>query len=149
MSSRRAAGEGGAAAVEFALVSIPLLVLLFGMVQYGFYFWAMQGGSDIARSAARMAAVGRPETCAEFRADVAAQVDDMVGSGDSAVIERLYTRQEPSKVSIGDTVTVFVRFKSPDMHFPFLPFVNDGLVTAEAESRVDFVPSQPEACPRA
>ena len=44
------------------------------------------------------------------------------------------------------TVEVRVRFKSFDMHFPFIPFIDDGMVTAEAESRVDYVPSQPETC---
>lgn len=138
--------EAGVAAVEFALVSLPLIVLLFGLIQYGFYFWSMQGGSDIARSAARLSSVGRPASCAEFRENIAAQVNDMVGTGDTAVIERSYDQQIPARVTIGDTVTVVVRFKSPDLHFPFIPFIHDGLVTAEAQSRVDFVPDQPESC---
>ena len=41
---------------------------------------------------------------------------------------------------------VSVTFKSVDLHFPFIPFVHDGMVTSTAESRVDFVPSQPETC---
>lgn len=138
--------ENGAAAVEFALVMLPVIVLLFGLVQYGFYFWAMQGGSDIARSAARLSSVGDPDTCSEFRTAVTAQINDLTGTGATAVIERSYDRQSPSEVAVGDTVAVVVRFKSPDMHFPFIPFINDGLVTARAESRVDFVPSQPESC---
>lgn len=136
----------GAAAVEFALVMLPVIVLLFGLVQYGFYFWAMQGGSDIARSAARLSSVGQPATCSEFRANLAAQVDELVGTGATATIERSYQQQAPSEVRVGDVVSVVVRFKSPDLHFPFIPFINDGMVTASAESRVDFVPSQPESC---
>lgn len=143
---RKRDAEDGAVAVEFALVMLPVIVLLLGMVQYGFYFWAMQGGSDIARSAARLSAVGRPATCAEFRSDISSQVNDLTGTGATASIERTYDRQTPAEVTVGDTVAVVVRFRSPDMHFPFIPFINDGLVTARAESRVDFVPSQPESC---
>lgn len=143
---RKRDSEHGAAAVEFALVMLPVIVLLFGLVQYGFYFWAMQGGSDIARSAARLSSVGRPATCAAFRAEVTGQINEFVGTGATAIIRRTYERQTPAEVTVGDTVAVVVRFKSPDMHFPFIPFINDGLVTARAESRVDFVPSQPETC---
>ncbi len=143
---RRRRDTEGAAAVEFALVMLPVIVLLFGLVQYAFYFWAMQGGSDIARSAARLSSVGRPATCAEFRTEVSGQVNDLVGTGGTAVIQRAYNQQTPAEVTVGDTVEVMVRFRSPDMKFPFIPFINDGLVTARAESRVDFVPSQPESC---
>lgn len=138
--------ERGAAAVEFALIMLPVFILLFGLVQYGLYFWAMQGGSDIARSAARLAAVGHPAECDAFRDDIRARVDDLTGSGDTATITRTYTRQSPDEVTIGDEVLVQVRFKSFDLHFPFLPFIDDGIVTAEAQARVDFVPAQPEIC---
>jgi len=141
-----ARAERGASAVEFALIAMPILVLLFGMVQYGLYFWAMQGGSDIARSAARSASVGDPADCAAFREAIRGEVNDLTGSGATAQITRTYVRQKAGEVTIGDRVEVRVRFKSIDMHFPFIPFINDGMVTAEAESRVDYVPSQPETC---
>ena len=57
LRARARAGEHGAVAVEFALVLPFLLVIVFGSIQYGFYFWADQGGSDAARKAARLAAV--------------------------------------------------------------------------------------------
>lgn len=125
---------------------LPVVVLMFGLIQYGFYFWAMQGGSDIARSAARLSSVGRPPTCAEFQAEVTSQVNDLVGSGMTESIARSYDRQDPDEVQVGDVVSVVVRFRSPDLHFPFIPFIDDGMVTARAESRVDYVPSQPESC---
>jgi len=143
---RKRDAENGAVAVEFALVMLPVIVLLFGMIQYAFYFFAMQGGSDIARSAARLSSVGRPATCADFRAALSAQIDDLTGTGTTATVERTYNRQVPDEVTVGDTVAVVVRFTSPDMNFPFIPFINDGVVTARAESRVDYVPSQPETC---
>ena len=85
------AGESGAAAVEFALIAPLLLLLVFGGIQYGLYFWAVQGGSDIARSAARSAAVGEPATCVAFRNDVRSDIDALTGSGSGAVISRAST----------------------------------------------------------
>ena len=47
----RSRSEDGASAVEFALVMVPLLTLVFGILQYGLYFWSMQGGADTAGAA--------------------------------------------------------------------------------------------------
>lgn len=151
--SGRVPAERGAVAVEFALVMLPLLVLLFGAIQYGLYFWAMQGGSDIARSAARESAVGDGATnsCADFQADIRSQIGGLSGDTESATIRRTYIdAQTPADgVTPGDKVRISVQFKSADLHFPFVPFVHDGLVTSSAESRVDFVPdpdNPPEDC---
>jgi Flp pilus assembly protein TadG len=153
MSERRGGrSERGAAAVEFALVMLPMLVLLFGAIQYGLYFWAMQGGSDIARSAARMAAVGdtATKTCAAFRADIRSQVDGVTGSGSTATITRTYDDTDPEGEGLteGDTVRLSVQFKSVDMHFPFVPFIHDGVVTSTASARIERYDrdNPPEAC---
>lgn len=150
---RRQSAERGAAAVEFALVMLPMIVLLFGAIQYGLYFWAMQGGSDIARDAVRSSAVGAADTtsCEAFRADIRSQIDGLVGDADSATITRTFIdAQSPADgVTEGDQVRVSVRFKSADLHFPFIPFIRDGVVTSTAEARVDFVPdrdNRPQEC---
>ncbi|MFL6106220.1 MAG: TadE/TadG family type IV pilus assembly protein [Marmoricola sp.] len=140
----RLRSERGAAAVEFALVMLPVVVLLFGLIQYGMYFWAMQGGSDIARSAARLSSVGKPTSCSDFQAAVGSDIKSL--SGTTVAIQRSYDKQSASAVQVGDTVRVTVKFRSVNLHFPFIPLVQDGMVTSTAESRVDFVPSQPEAC---
>jgi Flp pilus assembly protein TadG len=137
----------GAAAVEFALLLPVLMLVVFASIQYGMYFWAMQGGSDIARDAARRAAVGEPATCLAFRQDVRANIDSLTGSGAAATITRTYQTATPATVQVGDVVTVTVKFSSFDMQVPFLPFVNDGEVSSTVKSRVDFVPQQPESCP--
>src|SRR4051812_23807509 len=134
--------ERGAAAVEFALVMLPLVALLFGAIQYGLYFWAMQGGSDIARTAARSSAVGDPATgtCDELRAAGREQISGLTGSAASATIPRHFVdAQSPADgLTVGDKVEIQVSFKSADMHFPLVPFVHDGLVSSTADSRVDF-----------
>lgn len=142
--------DDGAVAVEFALIAPLLLLLVFGLIQYGFYFWSMQGGSSAAREAARRAAVGQPATCAEFRDYVKDRIG-VTGEKDSADITRSYTdvagnAVAPADVSVGDVVTVSVTFNSYDMNIPFVPFIDDGVVSQTADSRVEFVPDEPEAC---
>ena len=55
---RRAEGrEGGAAAVEFALIALMLITMLFGIIEFG-RFWMIQSSlSQIAREGAREMAI--------------------------------------------------------------------------------------------
>ncbi len=151
--TRRPRGEHGAAAVEFALVMVPLLALVFGIMQYGFYFWSMQGGADAARQASRLASVGNPATCAGLTTRISAAVAAVSPAANGLEVRRTFSKADGSVVTasgtvgIGDTVTVKVRFKSYDFNLPYVPFINDGWVESTAVSRVDYVPTQPDkAC---
>jgi Flp pilus assembly protein TadG len=134
-----ARGEDGAAAVEFAIIVPLVLVILFGLIQYGFYFGAMQSGSAAAREAARRAAVGAPTACTTFRSEVSANIDGFETGGVS--IKRDFAdANSNAKVDVGEDVTVTVSFKSYDLNMPFVPFINDGRVTQKATARVDYLP---------
>ncbi|GAA1962924.1 hypothetical protein GCM10009798_23420 [Nocardioides panacihumi] len=146
--------DHGAAAVEFALLLVPLLIIVFGIIQYGFYFWTMQGGADIARDAARRAAVGDPVVCTDFKSYVTGKINGFVGSGKVVTISRRYvqnplipvaSRNSATEIRVNDTVNVAVKFKGYDFHLPFVPFPKDGMVTASAEARVESVDTQPGA----
>ena len=80
----RSRRDDGASAVEFALVMVPLLTLFFGILQYGLYFWSMQGGADAARRAARTAAVGTTAGCTDFRRQVAGSLGAEIHGVDMA-----------------------------------------------------------------
>jgi Flp pilus assembly protein TadG len=54
---RRSRGDRGAEAVEFALISIPLLLLIAGIVQFGFAYHAQVTVTQAARAGARLAAI--------------------------------------------------------------------------------------------
>src|SRR6476469_231434 len=108
--------QRGAAALEFALVLPILLLLLFGAIQYGLYFWALQGGADAARYAARLSAVFDPSQCTTFQSEV----HDSIGPyrRGTATITRDYAdgpSHTGSGVQIGDTVTIEVSFSSIDL----------------------------------
>lgn len=55
---RSGGDQRGASAVEFALISIPLLTLLLGLLQYGWYFFSAQSASSGAREVTRRLVVG-------------------------------------------------------------------------------------------
>lgn len=55
---RRRESERGAAAVEFAIIFVPFCVLLFGMVEFGYYFWTAETTGSSARETARRVVVG-------------------------------------------------------------------------------------------
>lgn len=152
MCRRAPRSERGAAAVEFALVMPILLLLIFGLIQYGLYFWALQGGADAARHGARLSAVGNPVDCSDFQSDVAAKLGGF--SQGTPTIRRTYSDTEEANsaatpVDIGDRVEVTVTFNSIDLNFPFVPFIDNGTVSETVVARVDYVyeGEQPEACP--
>lgn len=60
----------GASAVEFALVLPVLLLLLFGILQFGVTLAALQGLEAATREGARLAALGRDVGAAEVTAAV-------------------------------------------------------------------------------
>jgi Flp pilus assembly protein TadG len=66
--------ERGAAAVEFALVLIPLLLILFGTIYFALYFNARQGAQAAAREGARVASLRRgsaADACARAQSALA------------------------------------------------------------------------------
>jgi len=143
--------DDGAAAVEFALILPVLLVVVFGLIQYGLYFWSMQGGSSAAREAARRGAVGQLVSCADFRTYVRDRIGPTSSDATHATITRTYKTVgglpvTAGSVAAGDVVTVTVTFKGYDMDFPLVPFIDDGMVAQAADSRVENVPTQPEVC---
>lgn len=139
--------EQGAAALEFGLIMPILLLLVFGIIQYGLYFWAMQGGSDFARDYARRAAVGDDtvNTCTNFKSVVQGDIDGFAAAETAKLIRRQYiqdtslSRTHATDVVVGDRVQVEVQFKSHDLNLPFIPFIDNGLVTSTAEARVEYV----------
>lgn len=136
--TRRPRGEHGAAAVEFAFVMLPLLYLVFGIMQYGLYFWSMQGGADTARYAARVASVGEAAPCSEFRTRIASQLGPISSDATKVKVSRTYSATPPK---IGDDVVVTVEFRSYDLNLPYVPFIDDGVVSTRASARVDYTPA--------
>ena len=59
--------------MEFALISMVLMTLLFGILQYGWYFYSAQSASSVARETARRLVVGDCTAGTEARDFAASQ----------------------------------------------------------------------------
>ena len=143
MTARRARNDQGAAAVEFALVVIPVFAVLFGLIQYGMYFYSAQTGSNTVNAAARQLSVGN----CRATADLQAYVDNQLGAAatGTATVTRAYTNPDgtppaspaPANVQIGGTVKLTLTFNTINMHFPFVPFLSNAQITRQVEARVE------------
>lgn len=143
----RRRGEDGAAAVEFALVLIPFLLLIFGAIQYGMYFFAAQTGSHAANSAIRQLSVGKCTDSADLLAFVNKELGSSAVAG-STTVSTSYVNEDGTtppapqaqNVNVGGQVTLIVAFNSKDLNFPLLPFLDDGKIARTVDARVEFVP---------
>ena len=80
-AAARRRDEGGAAAVEFALVAPLLLFLLFAIIAYGYMLSFRQALSQAAAEGSRSAAVASPSlSAAEVAARARSAVNDALGS---------------------------------------------------------------------
>ena len=124
--------DRGAAAVEFGLVALVLFTLVFGILQFGFWFWSWQAAGHAAREAARVGAVD-PCGTASIQA-AGAQALDGVPTGTGATV----TATKAAGATVGDEITVNVTFESIDLGF--FPFF-DASIDKSATSRIENVPA--------
>jgi len=123
--------DQGAAAVEFALVSVLLFTLLFGILQYGYGFFQMQATAATAGDAARMAVAGLYSSgpldgCTAF-GNAVADAGEKDGLPPGAVQQVKVTWADLSggaTAQIGGTATVSVTVNPTDLNYPFVPFPN-------------------------
>ncbi len=152
MSSRTVLGarmrprrdEDGAAAVEFALVLVPFLIVVFGLIQYGFYFFAAQAGSSAANSALRQLAVGNCQDSTKLATYVNSRIN---GSAEgSATIATTYydtngnlvtNAPVAQNVPIGGTVKLSIKFQPINLNLPLVPFMSNAEVSRVVQARVE------------
>ena len=147
-SARR--DERGSAALEFGLIAVPLLWLVLGIVQYGFYFWSLAGANDAVRNAARATAVGSIPQCAGTGGFVAAVRSGIAGLTPAdalpqSTVQRTFTGAAGA-VRPGDVATITVRYRTFDLNIPAVPLPNGGQVTTSVQVRVENVRTQPQVC---
>lgn len=133
--------ETGAAALEFGLVMPLLLMLLLGIIQYGFYFWGMQAGEDAAAQLARRLSVGDCQGSGQAQSFVRDRVGSAAQSALSVSVDYTDDSATPTAMAapgvIGGTVKVDVRFAVLDLHLPIVPMPAGGTVDRDASARVE------------
>jgi hypothetical protein len=131
LSPGRGQRQRGAVSVEFVFILPILLLLIFGIIQFAYYFFQVQQGAFAAREAARQAAVGTL-SCSQLIDFVV----DRVGTPTPVVVS---VTPDTTPIDVGDNITVLVEFQAADFGFPFIPYPNDAAVVEDAETRVENV----------
>ncbi len=134
---KREQDEGGAAAVEFGLLVIPFCFLLFGMIQFGWYFWTAEGTNSAAREVARRVVVG---DCWNEANQMAVALEH---SPNVTVVD---VAPDPAGLDVGDEVVVTITSDSDII--AFLPdVIIPGTVTRTYEARMEVdQPSDADLC---
>jgi len=118
--------QRGAAAVEFALVLPIFIFLVFGIIQYGFYFWTAETANSAAREAARRVVVGDCWDSTKMTNFVKKQAPKATTASRSAT---------PSTLAIGNAITITVTANGNVMNF--WPMPNSGVITREYVARME------------
>lgn len=120
-------GDRGAAAVEFALVLPILVLLIFGIVDFGRLLRAQITITEAAREAARASALVSDAAATTRSDDVTAGLDDTAGSPTTTVTDSCKTTSDPS-----DDTSVTVTYQFSFITPVFL--VGDGTLEISATS---------------
>jgi Flp pilus assembly protein TadG len=124
---RRRRDQGGAAAVEFALVMIPFFVMILGLIEYGWYFYVGQNTSGAASTVARKLEVGDCWASGQaltFVQNQSAQVT-------SVATNPTATSSPPRGTSFTVTVTANAQLMN------FIPVPNSGVITRTVSAQVE------------
>jgi Flp pilus assembly protein TadG len=118
LKSRR---ERGAAAVEFALVLIPLVIILFGAIEFGVLLYDRQVVTNASREGARAGIVAGEDrvTAGEISTIVFNYcANNLITFGDSPNLQVVVEPNPTSGASFGDELTVTVTY---NYDFLFIP----------------------------
>lgn len=125
--------DRGAAAVELALVLPIFLILIFGLIQYGWLFYQVQETSFAVREGARVAAVGTQNS-----AGVATLVTSKIPSASSTPSVTVCW-EAGALGEVGDQIIVTASHTATDFNFPFVPFRNALSISQTATTRTENV----------
>lgn len=130
--------DRGAVAVEFALVFPIVFAVMFGVIQYGIYFWGRSTVAASARESARQLAVGTDWACSQAQA---LEKANAAASGAAATRRFLNDANTPAVGSLVE-VTVTAKSLAPNL----LPLPGTGEITEVATARVENIPLAPLEC---
>lgn len=140
--SGRARGSEGAAAVEFALISGILFLLLFGILQYGLYFNDSLSVRQGVREAARQGVVKTFTPCGAAVTDLdklRCQTQEQIGTitGETPYVKINFA----SPWTKGQPLTVCTLVKTNTIGI--LPMPNDGWIASKTQLSIEQAATPP------
>jgi Flp pilus assembly pilin Flp len=137
---RRTRDAEGAAAVEFALVAPLLFLAMFGIIQYGLYFFDAHGTRTGVREAARLGVVKTFSACETYTADLdklrcttKKLVDPLTGP----IAVKVHA---PEGWDTGKPLVVCAMVQSAGP-IGLLPMPDGGLITSKTQMSIEQVPA--------
>jgi Flp pilus assembly protein TadG len=134
----------GAAAVEFALVAPILFLVLFGILQYGLYFFDAHGTRTGVREAARLGVVKTISACGGATDDLAklnCTTEDLIDAITGPVAVKVHA---PGGWDKAKPLVVCAMVQS-DGAIGLLPMPNDGLITSKTQMSIEVATPAPTA----
>lgn len=127
------AEDGGAAAVEFALISAVLFPVLFGILQYGFFFFQLSSTERALAAAARQVEVGGVPTCEVWESQAVASLPGAKTATAS------WVRQDGTDEPLlrGDRVVVSIEWDPVRLGGGLVPFPGVGRRISSTETTLD------------
>jgi Flp pilus assembly protein TadG len=126
----------GASAVEFALVAPVLFLVVFGVLQYGLYFFDAHGTRTGVREAARLGVVRTVSACGGETAELGklkCQTGDLIGAITGPEAVKVYA---PAGWERGKPLVVCAMVKSEGA-VGLLPMPSDGLITSKTQMSIE------------
>lgn len=120
--------EQGATAVEFALIMIPFVVLIFGMIQYGWYFYVSQTTGGAASTVARRLQVGDCWTGTSALT---------LAKQQAAMVTAVTVTPNTLAGATAGTTQITVEVTADGRLVNFLPMPNGGQVTRTVKSQLE------------
>jgi Flp pilus assembly pilin Flp len=138
MRRRRERDDRGATAVEFGLIVIPFLVLVLGMIQYGWYFYVSQTTGGAASNVVRQLQVG--DCWADGEALSRAQEQaPMVND-----LDKLPDTDDPTTLNAGDPIEITLTADAEIIGL--IPMPNGGQIVKTVEARLEDTEEGPDGC---
>lgn len=128
---------------------IPLLVVVFGLVQYGLYFYSAQSGSNAVNAAVRQLSVGNCQNSTQLTSYVKNQLG--AAATDAPAVTQSWKKVDGTSAGsllladVGGTVQLSISFHTINMHFPLVPFLSDAVIKRQVTARIEDTKDQ--GCP--
>lgn len=147
----RLTSDRGAAIVEFGIVAPLLLILLFGVVEFGLLFGKKLDVSQGAREGARLAAVNYQATTSSSGATQASEIVAATCQRMEVATNSTVSIDTSAGTSVGDLITFTIESPAEPVTGVFDPWLSARTLTSVVDVRLEqaatFAATTQEACP--